>query len=77
MLCPETENGLCEKLAPIVFRGISIHRVKPLMPPVKSLGISVLNYTFMDEMVEFEKETLMETTHFRRKDNHKVDQLRL
>ena len=47
------------------------------MPPVKSLGISVLNYTFMDEMVEFEKETLMETTHFRRKDNHKVDQLRL
>ena len=65
MLCPETENGLCVNLVLIVFRGISIHKVKSLMLPVISLDVSVLNCTFTEAMVEFEKETLMEATHFR------------
>ena len=77
MLCPETENGLCVNLVLIVFLGISIHKVKQLMPPVISLDVSVLNCTFTEAMVEFENETLMEMTHFRQKDNHKVDQFRL
>ena len=75
MLCPETENGLCVNLVLIVFRGISIHKVKPLMLPVISLDVSVLNCTFTEAMVEFENETLMEMTHFHRQDRRKVDQL--
>ena len=35
---------------------------------MNSLVNRVLNYTFTDEMVEFQKESLLEATHFRQKD---------
>ena len=69
MLCPETVNGLCEDLAPIVFRSISKHRMKPLTPHAKSLNVRRLNFTFTEAMVEFENVTLMEMTRFRAKDS--------
>ena len=69
MLCPETVNGLYVNLVLIVFRDISIHKVKPLRLHAISLDVSVLNCTFTDAMVEFENGTLMEMIHFRQKDS--------